>query len=291
MTSPPPPQGQPKDGLPPELRSRVLAASLDKRRAGRYTPAPPPVTPLEALSRAGEAFGGVLGELSDDQWLLPVLRGLDIQGLVGHLIGVERDVQRSLHGDPQVADADHVASTQSAAEDHHGEAPGRTLRAWRKGLAQSLSAFATADPAQPVALHTMRLRAESLMLVRTFELWAHENDVRRATGRPASVPDDSTLTLMTDLAVRSLPIGAARTRLREPVALRLVLTGPGGGTWTVRLGPEDGTPAEVGIVTDAVGFCLLAANRIDPGDLALDPRGDVSRLGDVLSCASSLALD
>ncbi len=96
---------------------------------------------------------------------------------------------------------------------------------------------------------------------------------------------------MTDLAARSLPLGAARTQLRTPVDLRLVLTGPGGGTWTVRLGPESGTPAEIGVVTDAIGFCRLAANRLDPGDLVVDPRGDLSRLPDVLSAAAALALD
>ncbi len=291
MTSPPASPAPQTGGLPTELRRRVLDASLGKRPPGRYTPAPPPITALEALSRASESFGIVLAALTDVQWRLPVLRDLDIQGLVGHLIGVEGDVQRSLRGDADVADADHVGSTQPAAESHLGEPPADTLRAWREAVAGSLAGFGSMDPESPVALHTMRLRAGSLMLVRTFELWAHENDIRQVTGQRSSVPDDSTLTLMTDLAARSLPVGAARTQLRAPVDLRLVLTGPGGGTWTVHLGPETGSPAELGVVTDAIGFCRLAANRLDPGDLKVDPTGDVSRLPDVLSAAAALALD
>lgn len=292
MSSPPRRPGPPApSGLPAELRARVLEASLGKRPPGRATPAVPPITPWDALDRTGAALGLLLADLSDEQWRLPVLRGLDIQGLMGHLIGVEADVQRALAGDAGVADTDHVGSTQGAAEHHQGEPPASTLQAWRDALSRSLIAFAAADPESPVAMHTMRLRAASLMVARTFELWSHDNDVRRATGRPPSVPDASTLTLMTDLAARGLPIGAARTRLRDAIALRLVLTGPGGGTWTVQLGSEAEAPVEVGLVTDAVAFCRLAANRLDPGDLRVEATGEVSRVADVLAATAALALD
>ena len=56
----------------------------------------------------------------------------------------------------------------------------------------------------------MTLPLNSLLVVRTFELWTHENDVRRATGLPPSVPDLVTLRLMTGLAVELLPHGMAR---------------------------------------------------------------------------------
>jgi uncharacterized protein (TIGR03083 family) len=274
-----------------ELRTRVLGASLDRRSPGRTTPAPPEISTLEALSRGAASFGDVLAGLTDDQWRLPVLRGLDVQGLVGHLVGVERDVVRALRADPEVADADHVDSTQDAAVAHHGEPPAETLRAWQDAVAASLAEFAAVDPGQPAALHTLRLQAASLMMVRTFELWAHENDIRLVTGLEPSVPDDSTLVLMTDLAARGLSLGALRTGLRDAIDLRLVLTGRGGGTWEVRLGPTTGAAERVGIVADAVSFCRLAANRLDPDDLEIDPRGDRARVADVLAAAAALALD
>jgi len=81
-------------------------------------------------------------------------------------------------------------------------------------------------------------------VVRAFELWVHENDIRRAVGLPPSVPDAPVLRLMSDLAARLLPY-AARTGLREPVDVHLVLTGPGGGTWDVLVGesPPEPVPA------------------------------------------------
>ena len=87
-----------------------------------------------------------------------------------------------------------------------------------------------------VAVHGMRLPLGALLVVRAFELWIHDNDIRRVAGLPASVPDASTLRLMTELAARMLPYGATLTGLREPVSLHLVLTGPGGGTWDVPVG-------------------------------------------------------
>ncbi|MFN8195345.1 MAG: maleylpyruvate isomerase family mycothiol-dependent enzyme [Nocardioidaceae bacterium] len=277
--------------LPDALRRRVLQASLGRRAPGRYSPAPPSITPLEALTRATRSFDDVLAALTEEEWLLPVLRGLDVQGLVGHLVGVEGDVQRALRGDARVADADHVGSTQPHADEHRGRPPAETLAAWRDAVAASLAAFAAADPEQGVGLHTMRLRAASLCVVRTFELWSHEGDIRLVTGRAPSLPDHSMLTLMTDLAARGLPVGAARTGLGEPIDLRLVLTGPGGGTWEVRLGPDSGASSRVGVVTDAVGFCRLAANRISPGELVLDGSGDRSHLDAVLAATAALALD
>ena len=45
------------------------------------------------------------------------------------------------------------------------------------------------------------------------------------------------------------------------------------------------------IVTDAVGFCRLAANRIAPADLDVSVTGDPGRAAAVLAAAATLALD
>jgi hypothetical protein len=76
-----------------------------------------------------------------------------------------------------------------------------------------------------------------------------------------------------------------------PVDVRLVLTGPGGGTWDVAVGGGPPAPAAVMIVTDTVGFCRLAANRITPADLDLHITGDPACAAGVLAAASTLALD
>ena len=279
--------------LPQGLRARVLAASQRARSAGRPVPDVPAISPLEAFSRAADALYGMLCALDDEDWRCTVLRGLDVQQLIGHLAGVEEDMRRCLSGDPAVAEADHIDSTQPWATRQAGQPPASSRAECRAAADRSLAlAREHGDLNAEVALHGMRLTLGALLIVRAFELWTHDNDIRRVTGLPPAVPDASTLRLMTGLAARLLPHGAARAGLREPTRVHLVLTGPGGGTWDVVIGDEDrAAPASVGIVTGAVGFCQLVANRATPGELDLHITGDAGRAAEILAAASALALD
>lgn len=278
--------------VPAGLRDRVLEASRQARAVGHSVPQVVEISPAEAFSRAADAFYGLLCALSDDDWRLTVLRGLDVQCLVGHLIGVEDDMWRCLAGDPDVADANHVESTQAAAAGQAGRPPAQTRAEWRCAADRTLSlADAFGDHEAEVAVHGMRLTLGALLIVRAFELWTHDNDIRRAAGLPSSVPDPSTLRLMTELASRALPPAAARMGLHEPINVRLVLTGAGGGTWDVAVGDGPSDPVSIRIVTDAVGFCRLVANRITPADLDPHVTGHPGRAAGVLAAASALALD
>jgi uncharacterized protein (TIGR03083 family) len=277
---------------PAELRVRVLDASRQTRTPGRPAPDTPDISPAEAFSRQGHAFNATLSGLDPAQWHEPVLRDLDVQGLVGHLTGVEEDMQRGLDGDPEVAQADHVTSTQPAALRQGGRDPAQTQAEWARAAQRTLArARDVTDPDVVVPLYGLPLSLSMWLVVRAFELWTHENDIRRAVGRPASVPDPATLRLMTDLVAGVLPLAGAVTGLDQPISLRLVLTGPGGGTWNVRFGQPDQEPAPMRIVTDAVAFCRLAANRAAPADLNLDLAGDPEQAALVLAAATTLGLD
>lgn len=280
--------------LPAGLRDRVLAAARDARAAGRPVPDVPAISPAEAFSRAADAFLGLLSVLPDDAWRTPVLRDLDVQGLVGHLTGVEDDVQRAIAGDPDVARADHVASTQPAAERQAGRSPEETRRGWRSAADRTLADVQGANLDAPAPMHGMQLPLGALLVVRAFELWIHENDIRGVVGLPASVPDPATLRLMTDLAVQLLPHGVARVADDvAPLDVHLVLTGPGGGTWDVALGDRTapGNVPEVAIVADAVAFCRLVGDRIDPDELGAHMTGATGHAPTVLAGAAALALD
>ena len=257
-------------------------------------PAVPEISADEAFARAADAFYGLLGALSDEGWRTEALRGLDVQGLVGHMIGVEHDTQRALAGDPAVADAEHVESTQGSAVRQADRSPALTRDEWHRAAEATLElARAAGGGTARLAMHRITLPLDDLLVVRAFELWVHDNDIRRAVGLPPSVPDPPVLRLMSDLAARMLPYAAARMGL-HPVDVHLVLTGPGGGTWDVAIGQEaDGGPGQEGvaIVADAVGFCLLAANRLTPAELGPHITGDEGRAVSVLAAAATLALD
>lgn len=279
--------------MPAGLRARVLAASWRARPAGQTVPAVPLISPVEAFSQAADALYVTLRALPDADWRRPSIRDLDVQGLVGHLTGVEDDVRRGLAGDPEVGEADHVASTQAAAARQAGRHPAQTLGEWHRAVRCTLALLAgVGDLDVPVALHGIRLPLHAVLVARTFELWTHENDIRRTCGLPFAVPGPATLRLMTSLAAALLPHAALRAGLREPARVHLVLTGPGGGTWDVEIGAAAGSePAQISIVTDATGFCRLVANRVSPADMELHITGERARAAGVLSAAATLALD
>jgi uncharacterized protein (TIGR03083 family) len=292
--------------VPAGLRSRVLDASRRARTAGEPVPVVEAISPAEAYRRAADALYRMLTGLDDADWSRPAIRDLDVQGLVGHLTGVEDDVQRCLAGDPAVSQAGHVESTQPAAARQAGRDPAQTRDEWRDAVSRTL-ALVTARgdddsdaPDACVALHGMHLPLRALLIVRAFELWIHENDIRLATGLPRTAPDPAVLRLMTRLAARLLPGAAVRAGLPGPARLHLVLTGPGGGTWDLEWDPEWDAetagadrpdPGGVSIVADAVGFCRLVADRMTPAELDPYITGDRDQAAGVLTAATTLALD
>jgi uncharacterized protein (TIGR03083 family) len=283
--------------LPMGLRERVMAASVLARGVGQTVPVVPAISADEAFARAADAFYVLLGTLTEQGWKTGALRGLDVQELVGHLTGVEHDTHRALAGDPAVADAEHVESTQGSAVRQAGRSPAQTLDEWRRAADHTLELVRAPDGdraadscAGRIAVHGIRLPLDDLLVVRAFELWVHDNDIRRAVGLPPSVPDPPVLRLMSDLAARMLPYAAARMGL-PPVDVHLVLTGAGGGTWDVAIGQEAAGRESLAIVADAVGFCRLAANRVTPAELGPHITGDEGRAVSVLAAATTLALD
>jgi uncharacterized protein (TIGR03083 family) len=252
------------------------------------------ITPAQALRRTADDLDDLLRSLADLEWKRPALRDLDVQGLVGHLIGVEQHVHRCLIGGGlELAGADHVASTNDVAYQQARRSPEDTRRELRTAVDRTLDIVdgLTDRPDAEVAIHGLRLPMAAFLVVRAFEFWTHGNDIRQATGREPARPDDATLQLMTELAAQMVPVGVRLTSgadLARP--LRLVLTGAGGGVWD--LGPADGRSAATArIVTDAVAFCRLVARRLAPSDVAMDVWGDRQLIDTVLAGAGALALD
>jgi uncharacterized protein (TIGR03083 family) len=284
---------------PPDLRAEVLTGAELKRPWRRPLDEPPVITPLEGYRRTVESLDAILAGLSENEWRRPVLRDLSAQELVGHLIGVER-VYQALLGLGSSATGgsdrcDHVPATQPDAETQRGRAPGETRLDWRRRCALTFDHLASLDPRamdEDITLYGVTLSISSTLIFRLFEMWIHEEDIRRATGRPLLAPDPSRLALMTKLAVRALPKGLELAGRPRPGRMaRIVLTGSGGGTWQAALGREAASTPDVRIVADATSFCRLVANRLNPTELGAMITGDETLGADVLAGAMALALD
>jgi uncharacterized protein (TIGR03083 family) len=284
------------DEPPAALRARVLHAAETARPPGQAVGTGPAIGAVEAYRRAVASFDAVLSALVDDEWHRPTIRGLDVQRLVGHLIGVERQLHAALDGGPLTeTTADHVLSTEPDAQAQVGRPPSETHAEWlelSETTLRQVEGLDTEGLQRVVALHSFTIPVERMLVVRSFETWTHEEDIRRATGRPLAAPDSSRLRLMTDLAVGALPAGLGFIDQPQPGrTARIVLTGPGGGTWQASLDRATPGAADVRLVADATSFCRLVANRISRSDFDVVLTGD-DELGEViLAGARALALD
>ncbi|MFI6597133.1 hypothetical protein ACIBHX_12800 [Nonomuraea sp. NPDC050536] len=126
------------------------------------------------------------------------------------------------------------------------------------------------------------------LVQRTFETWTHADDIRTATGRHRTNPPPGHVRMIAELGLALLP--RALKGPRRDVSATIMLTGPGGGTWTIPLSP---TPARVSVVisADAVDFCRLLANRWPPNAFPYAAEGDTALAHDLVRAAATLGCD
>ncbi|MEZ5263792.1 MAG: hypothetical protein R2755_18925 [Acidimicrobiales bacterium] len=142
------------------------------------------------------------------------------------------------------------------------------------------------------ALHGWPFDATALV-ARSFEIWAHGDDIRRATGRPLDTPAPAELRTMSATSVLGLPLLLAVAGEGATLTpTRVVLTGAGGATFD--LGPsaaaDPGPDGANLLVADVVEYCRLVARRVEPGALAGTRTGDGALLDALLRAAQLIAV-
>jgi uncharacterized protein (TIGR03083 family) len=328
------------------LRQSVVANAVRRRRPGAPVEQAAWISGLEVFRRTVADLDQLLTDLADDEWGAPSIRGLTVQELVGHLIGVEEAFASTIGGADALsaedragedqagedragedraaedravhdhADDDHVGATEAVARDQRHAHPAETHRRWSSAVTRTAEVVAPRTPVAPdspdaagdvVRFHRLAFPLDQFMVVRAFEMWTHTEDIERATGRPRSDPDPRVLDRMTTLATTLLPAGITRAGTSPGVGVRLVLSGPGGGTWDVPRGaggvrsagepfsdlsghlPSDLSGALV--VLGAAQFCRVVANRLDRAGTGAVSRGDDASVDAIFAGAAALALD
>jgi uncharacterized protein (TIGR03083 family) len=288
---------------PPELWDKILSSARQERAPGRFVGMQDGdrITESEALRRSIDEFTQLLQGLGADDWLRPVPTYGRVRDLVAHLVAIEEYVGGQFGLWPGVADpaAGHVAISEAAISEWANRPVSALADEWtnRAHAVLEYAQRATAtDLDSGARWHAAEVSRRALLVIRTFELWAHGDDIRRALELPEGPLDTGRLVLMTEFAVLLVPtaLGICGHSHSDRTA-RLVLTGTGGGTWNrvLRLEPAfaENAPPDVVIVADAVDFCRVATRRLSPDDLEVSLDGDEDLGREILACLGALAAD
>lgn len=259
------------DSKPPKsLRDKVLAFA-NRQGVPSYG---------QAYAATVSALDALLRELDAHQWTAVVAyEKWNVLDLVTHLTATDNLVadKLGLHVHPPVSpDAeDPDARTELLLAMPHDQE-----RAW-PGWRQQADAICR-------ELVTRPLPAD-LMVSRAFETWIHARDIALATQKDLPPPPAAHLHTIADFAARLLPHAADCRRVARPGhVVRLVLSGDGGGIWSLPLGePDLGVTVEM--TMDVIEFCLLMGGRREPRAVDVMIRGDVELGYDLLDAGPTLA--
>lgn len=271
---------------PAGVRDRLLAAAAAEPRPGVE-----PLPPLDVFEECVRAFGDLVSVVPSAVHRVPVdAYPWDATELLAHVAAVERHTRSVLGLEPDDHDPerlDHLAVGRAWRSDlvHRGwHAVADTWRAAADATIADLRAGRGPAPGTVVQLHQWPLDLAALLVVRSFELWTHADDLRRASGIPMAAPSPAALRAMSSASVRALPllasVVAGRDRLR---GVRVVLTGDGGGTHD--LGADERTTT---VVADVVDYCRLVARRAEPS--VLEVHGDPTPIEDLVRAAQAFAM-
>ncbi len=270
---------------PPETRMNVLRAAAAR---GRDSLDPTPA--LLLFERQVASMTELLVELDDDEWQMPVAPyAWSVHGLMAHLLVIER-YMASLVGlvAPVEGDVDdHLAMGASVIAAEVAGSFRRTFAAWKAQVTDIIAAIRSRPEAldDRVVFHGWPVSVATLLVVRAFEVWTHADDIRRATGRALQTPPPRDVRAMSMFSVSTLPLLVPSELVKGPA--RIVLTGPGGGTFDLD-GP--GSERTVTLVADVVDYCRTAARRIDIDALPAVIEGDRDHAEALLTAARVLAV-
>jgi uncharacterized protein (TIGR03083 family) len=148
---------------------------------------------IELLEREWASIAELCATLDAEQWSLPTeCPGWSVQDNVSHLIGIE-NMLRGGPADPAITSRPaHVRNdfgefNEAAVAARRGRSGSDVLREFRELAAERVAALRALPPEKweeigptPTGQDTYR----HFMRMRTFDSWVHEQDIRRAVGKP-----------------------------------------------------------------------------------------------------------
>lgn len=173
--------------------------------------------PTDTIDKLAECFASIseLGaQLSEDEWKRPTdLAGWTVQDNLAHLVGIER-ILEGLPGTVHTApESPHVKNPIGAANENEIDSRrhlsgAEVLAEWNDIAARRLATLRSADAAYfeaPTMTPTGPGTAADFLHIRVLDCWVHEQDMRRAVGRPGHLGGPAAEHTV-DRLIRTIPI-------------------------------------------------------------------------------------
>jgi uncharacterized protein (TIGR03083 family) len=243
---------------------------------------------VDAFERTVRSTMEVGGTLAEAEWALPTeCPGWSVQDVVSHLIGVELILLGEPDPDHRLPDGlDYLRHEtgrrlELAVDIRRRLPPAAVLAELGSVLDRRLAQLreVTADGADPEGdtLFFGRQPLSRSMRIRVFDAWAHEQDIRRATGRQGGLDSPAAQVSRAFLA-QVLPAVVSRAGLPDGTGVRINV----GGEQEIHQTVGDGAP-QVTVSTDWETFVRLACGRVDPGLAKVDGSGNPEHVRRVLA--------
>lgn len=234
-------------------------------------------------------------QLEAEDWILPTeCPGWTVKDNVSHIVGI----QRWLQGEPEPkhelpTELPHVRNDLGRRNEldvdlRRPYPPARVLEELRAVLATHRAQLPRTDRSGDVETPFGPRPFAKLMMSRTYDVWTHEQDIRRATNRPGNLSGPGAECTKLVL-VQELPVVAERAGVESGQSVTFVVTGPVAFTRTITTNDGRGTTVDavadptVSVTVDWESFVRLGCGRCTADAVDVTVEGDQELAGKVLA--------
>lgn len=257
-----------------------------------------PTDTIDKLEECFTALSDLGAGLTEAEWKAPTdLPGWTVQDNLSHLIGIERRLEGMSSTDHRAEPRDYVRNPIGELNEHEVDARrgltgAEVLAEWNEVAARRIATLRSADDAY-FAVEAMTPTGPGTIAdflhIRVLDCWVHEQDMRRAAGKPGHLSGPAAEHTI-DRLIRTIPIVVGkRAGTGEGESVVIDLTGGvqrhlvcevQGGRAAMVAAPT-GEP-RCAITLDTEGFLVLATGRRAADQVAATVSGDAELAAAVL---------